>query len=219
MNSFKFQTLSSVALISFVMGCILMCMLMKGCQKEKTNTTLSTKIVRHEHDKNKAAFRDTIGLLTDQAKYLTDKIKLQKNKIAATKKLYKSPITATNPTILKIGYRASDLLKRAKKESVNIINDSKSIENDIDKKTENIYIELVNVQDSLLQVKDAVINTLSNQVEQQNLLIEKILKEQEQLVTENIKLKKQLKTSKRRGRLLAIITGIIGGLATHQLTK
>lgn len=229
MISFNLKSFAAIAIICFVLGCCVTFLLTSKCNNEvKPKSFISPKVLHWQADSIEASYKVNIIELESRNEQLQQELNLTKLELNAVKAKSKSKAATIKKIIDPKGYPAKELLEKADP-SLMVMNSGLSTCDSLVQEV-NEYVELNEVKDSLYEVqisirdnlitsKDSIIAFKTEKHKVFSSLFNQSLQDQQKMLSENNRLRRRIKLQKLKGKLFAIGTGVLSGLATHYLTR
>ena len=212
-------------LIGLFIG-IILTLLFKGCGRDSAGGTfpvVSPKQIIKEANSSEAEYREKVAVLEDHSQ----KLQQQLTEVQAELTLIKAKTKSRESTIKKLiepkGYPAKALARKSPTSIDSSLSPCDSLASEVSEyivdniRKDSLYEIAAQKKDSIIAVKDSVILTTIKVHEDFKVLLDKSVKQQETLFTENKSLKKQIKRQKLRSTLktigLVILTGAAGFLS------
>lgn len=226
MTTFRFKSTIALLLIGFMLG-FCTSQFLFGCNAEPSGKPASqVKELIKKTDANHAVYTEKISVLEKvnanlQQKLLGTQAELQKAK-------RQTAIQEGSLKLLaKTGYKASERLKKTDQPDAvhyyaaacdSLISEVNSYL-DENKRKDSLYEEQIFAMDSVITVKDAIIQADASAYNSLHQLFSQTVEQQELLLAENVSLRKQIKRQKRKGKLLGLGGIIVSGAAANYLIR
>ncbi|OJW31528.1 MAG: hypothetical protein BGO54_13785 [Sphingobacteriales bacterium 46-32] len=229
MISFNLKSSLAIGVICFVLGCCITFLLFGGCNDDALNENLvKPEVLQQKADSIEACYQIKITELTNKNQQLQTELSATKVQLNAIKAKTKTKAATIKKMIAPQGYPAKELLKKIDPASVvmdsslspcdSLVQEVSGYIQDNELK-DSLYELQIALQDNIIAGKDSIIAIKTSQYNELSTVFDQSIKQQEILFSENKSLRKQVKRQKRKGRLLALGTAILSGLATHYLTQ
>lgn len=229
MISFNLKSSLAIAVICFVLGCCTAFLLLGDCNRNALDENLvKPEVLKQQADRIETSYQIKITELENKNLQLQTELSATKVQLNALKAKTKTKAATIKKMIGPQGYPAKELLKKIDPASVvmdsslspcdSLVQEVSEYIKDTELK-DSLYEVQAGLQDSIITGKDSVIAIKTSQYSELSTVFDQSVKQQETLFSENKSLQRQVKRQKRKGRLLAIGTAILSGLATHYLTQ
>lgn len=229
MISFNLKSSLAIAVICFVLGFCTAFLLLGDCNSDSPNENLvKPEVLQQKADSIEACYQIKITELENKNLQLQTELSATKVQLNAIKAKTKTKAATIKKMIVPQGYPTKELLKKIDPASVvmdsslspcdSLVQEVSGYIQDNELK-DSLYEVQVILQDNIIAGKDSIIAIKTSQYIDLSTVFDQSVKQQETLFSENKFLRKQVKRQKRNGRLLALGTAILSGLATHYLTQ
>lgn len=229
MISFNLKSSLAIALICFVLGCCTALLLIGSCNNNNREPNfIQPDLLKKQADSIEDNYGTKITELETRNRLLHEELNTTKAELNAVKTKAKSKAATIKKLIEREGYPAKELLKKIDPSTVAIdsslsLCDSLAQEVSeyihLNETKDSLYEVQIGTQDNIISGKDSVIAFKTEEHNALNGLFNQSLKEQVRLLSENKQLQKRIKRQKLKGKLLALGTAILSGLATHYVTQ
>ncbi len=249
MISLQLRSTFTIALISFVLGCLLSALFINGCNNgsSKKQVLIPVSRLKAQGDSLKASYDVKIKTLESANSQLEQHLEETKAALQAAKARAKTKAAGLKKIIepkkmtAPHGYPARELLDKtipavaSTDVSIDSIDNNDNSNNSMTpcdslQQLAGEYVQATEIKDSLYEMQisqqDSIIKTQNEQLcvqkehqQQTDTLLDQSLKAQESLVIENNHLHKVIKRKRRSGGILVFGAAILSGITTHYLSK
>jgi hypothetical protein len=224
MIALNFRNLLTLLLIGFAIG-LCSSFLFTGCKKSthsKTNIVVSPKELKKQADTIQENYQKQIDDLQDQNIELAQNLEVTQGLLEQTKQLCKQKEQQIKKLTEPKGFPAKDLLAKINKPKTDSDCDTLAslvveyIENNHQK--DSLYEVQVIQMDSLVSVKDKLIETNERAYMNLNLLFDQSLTAQQSLIKENKFLQRQFKRQRFKSKVVTVGLMILTATVTKYLS-
>lgn len=226
MNLLNLKSSLLIAVICFVLGFAGAFLLMGQCNDSDTSTQsiVQVKELEKQIASKETVFQTKLSELQKRNQQLQQELTSTQVELFTIKLKSKKKEDNIKKLIQPKGLPAKELLKKVGKPAIAIDNNLSPCDSlaeevseyiEVNAIKDSLYETKIGLQDSVIAVKDSVINTHVKFNRELKAGFSTSLEQQELLSAENAKLKKKIKRQKRRSKLINIGAMILSGLATN----
>ncbi len=229
MISFNLKSSLTTAIICFILGCCTAFLLMGSCSNDEQQEKVALpRLLKKQADSIENFYQSKIAALETSNSRLQQELTITKTQLNDVKAKTKQKEATIKKIIAPKGIPAKELLKKVDPSSVAMGDNLSPCDSlvqevreymELSEEKKNYYETYIAIQDSIIEVKDSAIAVKTTEHTTLARLFDHSLDEQQKLFTENNQLRKQFKKEKRKGKLLALGTAVLSGLAAHYLTQ